>query len=354
MKKIIRIVILFVTCVAFAVPVAEAQRHQGANNSAGSRREHTVQSASPSQRKEQPSRKASRSLNGSSLNTERVKNNRAQQYTRPSIPASFNNNVNNAGSRPSVGTGSRPSVGQGNNNGNNNRPGISNNRPGNGNSGNNRPGVGVTNNRPGNNPNPGINNRPGNPGGNPGMSSGLRPGIGQGQGPVNTRPATVRPPQRPNRPAMVRPNSRPVPPPYWRPRRGLPVIGGILGLTFGAAINISLDYLYNNGYSVDGYGNNVVYLRNVPVLNYMWTDGALYYGASGLDASCFYYYTPAYDPARYNNVYNSLVRTYGYPVSTNNSGGVMSSTWFGGNNGYITLSFGSSDGQFLTTLTMGM
>lgn len=33
----------------------------------------------------------------------------------------------------------------------------------------------------------------------------------------------------------------------------------------------------------------------------------------------------------------------------------MTSTWFGGNNGYITLSFGAGTaGRFLTTLTLGL
>ena len=105
----------------------------------------------------------------------------------------------------------------------------------------------------------------------------------------------------------------------------------------------------------DGYTNDIVYLRNVPALNYMWTDGALYYGPSGLDVSSFYYSTPGYDLARYNNCYNALVSSYGVPVSVNNAGGSMSATWFGGQGGYITLSFGSGTaGRFLTTLTFGL
>ena len=133
------------------------------------------------------------------------------------------------------------------------------------------------------------------------------------------------------------------------------MIRGILGLTFGAAFNVSLDYLYNSGYTVDGYGNNIVYLRNVPAMNYIWTDGALYYGNGGLDASSFYYSTPGYDLSRYNAVYSTLVNTYGVPVTVINSGGMMTSTWFGGNNGYITLSFGAGTaGRFLTTLPLGL
>lgn len=165
----------------------------------------------------------------------------------------------------------------------------------------------------------------------------------------------IRPPHRPHRPVMVRPHYRPVPPPAWRPHRGVPVIRGILGLSFGVAIGTSLDYLYNSGYSVDGYANDIVYLRNVPALNYVWTDAALYYGSRGLDASSFYYSTSVYDMSRYNSVYSDLVSTYGVPVSVNNAGGLLTSTWFGGNRGYITLSFGSgSAGRFLTTLTLDL
>lgn len=47
--------------------------------------------------------------------------------------------------------------------------------------------------------------------------------------------------------------------------------------------------------------------------------------------------------------------TYGVPVSINNAVNTMGATWFGGNNGYITLSFGANSmGRYLTTLTFGM
>ncbi len=166
------------------------------------------------------------------------------------------------------------------------------------------------------------------------------------------------PPPRPYRPVMMRPNHRPVPPPGWHPRRGLPILNGILGLTFGTAFNISLDYLYNSGYMIDGYTNDVVYLRNVNALNYIWTDGALYYGNNGLDGSAFYYSTPGYDLTRYRMVYNNLLATYGNPVMVNNGSGIMSATWFGGNNGYISLSFGTSNlsgaVRYMTTLSFGL
>lgn len=377
MKQILRTFMLLVACVALAAPVADAQRHQGAGAAGGQKREHHSQQARPA-----AGNSGSRVHGG---RNERVK----KEHGRPvqARPSMMNNATKDNKGRPAVGTGgnnSRPDRPNGNRPGNNkpgnnkpgnNKPGNNNRpegvRPGGGNHGgnhggnnvgNHRPGVGNKpgngNNRPGHGNN-GNNHRPGNNHNRPGGNHAVKPGNGHapGFGPSagHHRPPTMRPPQRPHRPPMLRPHYRPVPPPAWRPRRGLPFVRGILGLTFGAAINVSLDYLYNNGYTVDGYGNDIVYLRNVPALNYIWTDAALYYGAGGLDTSSFYYSTPYYDAARYNSVYNSLVGTYGYPVSTGNSGGVVTSTWFGGNNGFITLSFGAgSAGRFLTTLTFGM
>ncbi len=293
MKRFIRTVMLFLACACMSAPTAMADRHPGANRQ--------------------------------QIRNERPSGSRGGNSSRPSS------------------TSGRPGFGGNHNNGNNN------NRPGNG--GNNRPGNNGNHNggnRPGNN-----NHRPDRPGNN------HRPGGGNAWGGGNHRPGPrppmLQPPHRPYRPVFGRPHYRPTPPPSWRPRRGIPVIRGILGLSFGSAIGISLDYIYNNGYVVDGYTNDIVYLRNVPALNYMWTDGALYYGPSGLDVSSFYYSTPGYDLARYNNCYNALVSSYGVPVSVNNAGGSMSATWFGGQGGYITLSFGSGTaGRFLTTLTFGL
>ncbi|MCM1051902.1 MAG: hypothetical protein NC349_08065 [Paenibacillus sp.] len=377
MRRFINIAAIVVAMIAMAAPVADAQRHHGANGN--------------NSRTERPRQSAVRPSSGHSRGEATPGHN-----TRPSVGQGNGNHGNNRpgnnqgvrpgnnrpqrpeggnSGRPTVGNSNRPSVGQGNGNHGNNRPGNSqgvrpgNNRPqrpegGNsgrpnvGNSG--RPNVGgsshpgVGNNRPGNHP--GVSNRPGQDH-RPGVGDHPVPGPSFGHGPVARppRPAVVRPPHRPYRPVMSRPHYRPVPPPAWRPRRGIPVIGGVLGLTFGIAFNASLDYLYNSGYVVDGYGNNIVYLRNVPAMNYVWTDAALYYGNGGLDASSFYYSTPGYDMSRYNSVYSHLVNVYGMPVSTGNSGGVMTSTWFGGNRGYITLTFGAGDaGRFLTTLTLGM
>ena len=314
MKRFIRTVMLFLACACMSAPTALADRHPGAN------RQQT--------RNERPS--GSRGGNSSRPSS---------TSGRPGFGGNHNNGNNN--NRPGNGGNNRPGN-NGNHNGGN-RPGNNNHRPDRpGNNGNHNGG-----NRPGNNhrpDRPGNNHRPG--GGNAWGGGNHRPG---------PRPPMLQPPHRPYRPVFGRPHYRPTPPPSWRPRRGIPVIRGILGLSFGSAIGISLDYLYNNGYVVDGYTNDIVYLRNVPALNYMWTDGALYYGPSGLDVSSFYYSTPGYDLARYNNCYNALVSSYGVPVSVNNAGGSMSATWFGGQGGYITLSFGSGTaGRFLTTLTFGL
>ena len=156
----------------------------------------------------------------------------------------------------------------------------------------------------------------------------------------------------------MRPWVRPVPPPSWRPYRGCPVVGGILGITFGTAIGVSLDYLYGGGYTVDGYGPDVVYLRNVSQMSYIWPDATLYYGTGGFDRSQFVYSTGAYDMSRYNNVYNNLVLQYGSPVNYVNNGNGFTATWFGSGNGYISLHFGpnyTTGGQlrYYTTLTFG-
>ena len=308
MRKLVQTIASLLLCVSLCTPSIAAQgRHSGSNG----RSERTSQAR-----------------------------NRTEGSSRPS-----SGRHQGSSSRPtngSHGTTSRPNTGTKPNTNNNNRPGNNHNngtRPGNNN--NNRPGNNHNNgNRPGNN----NNNRPG---GN------LRPGIGNNR-PAH-RPTHLAPPSRHYRPIMHRPHYRPTPPPQWRPRRGLPVVRGILGLTFGTTLGLSLDYLYNSGYTVDGYANDVVYLRNVNALNYIWTDAALYYGTNGFDASSFYYASPYYDMGRYNSVYNPLVATYGAPISRNN--GVA--TWFGGNNGYITLSFGASNVaggalRYLTTLTFGL
>lgn len=416
MKGILRNISLALLCGALAMPVASAQgRHEGATNGGrGGHLERTNNNSRPNRgndRSHNTNRGNANHNNNSSRPNTRPGNNgsanhrpgiNASNGTRPGITERPGNNkrpeqgtIGNGGSntRPGHNTGTRPGINNNQNrpnHGNNNRPDNGNNhkrpgindqhRPGNGNNGMNHGNRPADNHhrpegmRPGNNNRPtggrpGINesrpghnsgsHRPGNQHGNrPGLNHGHRPGMHPGNGHVTSRPPMIAPPHRPHRPPMVRPHHRPMPPRGWRPAGRIPVIRGVIGLTFGTTIGLSLDYLFNAGYNVDGYTDNIVYLRNVAALNYVWTDAALYYGNSGLDASSFYYSTPVYDLARYNNVYNSLVATYGMPVSVNNTMGSLGATWFGGNNGYITLTFGQNNIgpgiRYLTTLTFGM
>lgn len=154
-----------------------------------------------------------------------------------------------------------------------------------------------------------------------------------------------------------RPYLRPVPPPAFRPHHNCPVIHNILGLAFGTAINLSLDYLYHNGYAVNGYGNDVVYLRNVNQLAMIWPDAMLYYGPNGLHGSRFCHSTSYHNRTRYNQIYSTFVSRYGSPISYENTTNRIQATWFG-SNGYISLEYSSgyaNDGslRYFTTLSMG-
>ncbi len=166
---------------------------------------------------------------------------------------------------------------------------------------------------------------------------------------------------RPKRPMMPppRPYYRPVPPPRsWRPPVWRP-FHTILGVTLGSAINISINALLSNGYDVSGYDNSVVYLSNVPMLNYSWPAANLYYGDAGLYGSEFVYSTSGYNMRRYNDVYRSLATVYGSPYLVQNlDGGGRRATWWGDNGQYITLSFGGSYAsggglRYYTTLSFG-
>lgn len=167
----------------------------------------------------------------------------------------------------------------------------------------------------------------------------------------------VAPPPRPHRLPM-RAYHRPVPPPAFRPHHGCPVLRGILGLTFGTAFNLSLDYLYRNGFVVDGYINDVVYLRNVSQMSFVWPDVELYYVSGGFSGSRFSYSTSYYDRTRYNQLYSTFVTQYGAPVNYQAVNNGYIATWFGYDNGYISLEFApsySSDGhlRYYTTLSFG-
>lgn len=147
---------------------------------------------------------------------------------------------------------------------------------------------------------------------------------------------------------------RPVPPPRWHYAGGGPAFGTILGIALGTAIGASLTALANDGYAVSSYGNNVIYMNDVPQMNYMWPDAALYYNNGMLCGSQFTYPTSYYDMSRYNALYNTFVAQYGMPVSCSNTGAVISSSWFGPSGRYVALSFNSQyGGNYYTTLSFG-
>lgn len=147
---------------------------------------------------------------------------------------------------------------------------------------------------------------------------------------------------------------RPVPPPRWHYAGGGPAFGTILGIALGTAIGASLTALANDGYAVSSYGNNVIYMNDVPQMNYIWPDAALYYNNGMLCGSQFTYPTSYYDMSRYNALYNTFVAQYGMPVSCSNTGSVISSSWFGPSGRYVTLSFNLQyGGNYYTTLSFG-
>lgn len=131
------------------------------------------------------------------------------------------------------------------------------------------------------------------------------------------------------------------------------MFGTILGVALGTAISVSINSLLNNGYTVSSYGDDVVYLQNVPQMNYSWPDAALYYNNGRLYGSQFTYPSAYYDLSRYNSLYNVFMSQYGAPVQMMNQGGRMSATWFGAGNRYVTLSFGLNGGSYYTTLSFG-
>lgn len=296
---------------------------------------------------------------------------------------------------------SQPGGNQGNRNpgGNNTgRPGNSNPKPG-----NNAPRPGNSNPKPGNAPGRPGNNNPkpggnmGNPGGHkPAPGPAPKPGTphpgpgavaphpGPGPGPahpgtprygslyrpgaprphVNFRSPGYRPPRHnggywgPPPVNIYRPSFYvPAPPPRATIRYGIPSIGSILGLTFGTFIDTGINYLFNAGYNVLGYANNMVYLGNVNQLGYLWPEATIYYSDGLMSDTQFQYWTTYPSSNRFNSVYSLLVNNYGPPVNSVTSNGVTTASWWaGGGTGFITLQYGpgtNGSGQlnYYTSLT---
>lgn len=284
----------------------------------------------------------------SSATSRNDRNNNNKTNNRPSRPVNTGNN-----SRPGNNGNSRPGNGS-----NNSRPGNNGNHNGNSKPGNNKPG------KPGNNGNHNGNHKPGKPGNHNNGGVSHWPGYRPPSGPAPVvRPGTHRPnwstpvppPHRNYRP-VCRPIPRPVPPHGYHPCHTAPVIHTILGITFGTLYNVSLDYLYNKGYEIDGYADNTVYLRNVPEMGYTWPDATIYYDSYGRLASSQFIYSTSFSAlGRYDRLYHTLSMTYGSPVSASWNGAHRETIWYGGDaRGYVSLEYDYSGGRYYTILSYGI
>lgn len=163
----------------------------------------------------------------------------------------------------------------------------------------------------------------------------------------------VRPPYRPWRP-QVWVYTRPAIPYGWAPYRYAPIVDGILGLYFGTLYNETLNFLYYNNYTIDGYYDGTVYVRDVDLFGYAWPDVELRYDDyNALNYAQFSYSMGYCDMGRYNAIYRLMCDNYGRPVMVV-SGAYPRVTWIGGDSrGYITLSMNGADGRWYTSLSFG-
>ena len=163
---------------------------------------------------------------------------------------------------------------------------------------------------------------------------------------------------------IARPNyvaGTPIPPPVrqYRPRtivaprpvlrpsnyshsRRVEYINNVLGLRFYSGISVSLNYLYDNHYYIDGYNDNTIYLRDVNQLDYKWDDVYLNYKNDGLTSAQFIYSTSGDNQSRYNSVYYMLCARYGDPVMLNYNSRSPQGTaaWYGNDYmNYVTLDY---------------
>lgn len=275
-------------------------------------------------------------------------------------PRPGSNNNGQGASRPgnSGHSGSHSSHNKGNSN--NQRPGNkpgNNQRPGGNNSGNNKPNNNRPDHKPNNKPNNRPNNRPNN--GHHQPDYGHQPNVSHGHNNHGGgwRPTPPPPPSGGHNNHHVPffgHYHRPTPPPAWHPVNYGPSFGTILGVALGTAIDYSVRSLMNQGYNVTGYGNNAVYLTNVPQMNFYWPEAVMYYNNGALCGSSFTYPSTYRDMTRYNNLYVTFCRQYGNPISSVNHGGVISATWFGNGNRYVTLEFNSNYDYYYTTLSFGL
>lgn len=130
-----------------------------------------------------------------------------------------------------------------------------------------------------------------------------------------------------------------------------PTIGGVLGLSWGTSFGNALNYLYYNGYYIDGYMDNIVYLTDVELLDYDWDDVMMQFdGNDNLDYVEFASWSDTYDTSRFYSLYNYLCNLFGSPVSYSNS----MYSWYGGDGiGFVNLGMQSEYGYSYTVLAFG-
>ena len=140
-----------------------------------------------------------------------------------------------------------------------------------------------------------------------------------------------------------------------------PMLTAVFGLPFGISINISIDNLRRDGYYIDGYNNNEVYLRNVYEMNYSWDDGVVIYDSSGrMQSARLYQSTYGYDSSRFDNLYSQICSQYGLPATQKYRNGEKTVTWYDRNGShYVSLAYNhmTSDGgypRYYTILCYGI
>ncbi len=164
-----------------------------------------------------------------------------------------------------------------------------------------------------------------------------------------------RPPYRPWRPAPWVAH-RPIIPVGWTWYHAAPRIYRVLGLQFGTVFSVSLNHLFTYGYNIDGYYDNVIYLRDVPMLNFSWPNVMLTYASGGgLATAMFSNSFATRDLGMYNRLYSTLCGTYGSPVEARTTPYEGTVSWWGGEGqGYVTLNYYTDqNGRFYTNLTVG-
>lgn len=145
------------------------------------------------------------------------------------------------------------------------------------------------------------------------------------------------------------------PPQNWCPHHNTPIISGIFGITFGSLFNATINHLIHNNYVISHYTNDAIYLLNAVQCGHTWNDARINFAWGKMTSAQFTDFTIVYDTRRYNDVYLTLTRTYGAPISMRTlSDGGYECIWYGGDrHGMVSLEYYSHAGRFYTTLSFG-